>query len=75
MAGRVWGVGGCRQAWCFREKRARKRRARGTDSEMRALRSVRISRSSGEFKGGSVVVAEGAIIQFLNWDEWLRLRL
>lgn len=63
MAGRVWEVGGCRQAWCFREKRARKRRARGADSEMRALRRVRIS---GEVEGPSVVVAEGAIIEYLN---------
>lgn len=65
MAGRVWEVGGCRQAWCFREKRARKRRARGADSEMRALRRVRISWFSGEVEGPSVVVAEGAIIEYL----------
>ena len=38
MAGRVCEVGGCREAWCLREKRARKRWARGVCSEQRAWR-------------------------------------
>ncbi len=39
IAGTVSEVGGCREARCFREKRARKRRARGSDSEVRMERS------------------------------------
>ena len=38
MAGRVSGVAGWREAWCLREKRARKRWARGVCSEQRAWR-------------------------------------
>jgi len=38
MAGTVYGVGGCSEAWCLRENRARKRIARGVCSEVRALR-------------------------------------
>lgn len=46
------------QAKCLREKRARKRRARGSDSLLRVLRRVRIVESS--VGGGDV--AEGAIL-------------
>lgn len=57
-------VGGFWQAWCFREKRARKRRARGTDSEIRALRrGMIIELSSTEGKEGLVSMAEGAIVR------------
>ena len=48
IAGMVCGVGVCRQAMCLREKRARKRWARGTDSEIRALRRTRMVVSSEE---------------------------
>lgn len=49
------------QARCLREKRARKRRARGSDSLVRVLRRVRIVGSS--VGGGDV--AEGAILRRL----------
>ena len=51
------------QARCLREKRARKRRARGSDSLVKVLRRVRIVKSS--VGGGDV--AEGAI-------SWICLR-
>ncbi len=38
MAGMVFGVGGRSEAWCLREKRARKRWASGVCSEQRAWR-------------------------------------
>lgn len=46
------------QAICLREKRARKRRARGSDSEVKVLRRVMIVGSSV----GGHDVAEGAIL-------------
>jgi len=46
------------QARCLREKRARNRRARGSDSLVRVLRRVRIVESSA----GGGDVAEGAIL-------------
>lgn len=52
---------GCpEEARCLREKRARKRRARGVDSDVRVLRSVRIVGSVGEEMLGSR--AEGAMV-------------
>ena len=58
-AGAVRGVCGMRAAWCFREKRARNRWARGAEDEWRTRRSCSISeRSSGSIevvgKGGGV---------------------
>jgi len=38
MAGTVYGVEGCSEAWYLRENKARKRIARGVCSEVRALR-------------------------------------
>jgi hypothetical protein len=46
------------QARCLREKRARKRRARGSDSDVRVLRRAT---TVGSRVGGGVV-AEGAIL-------------
>lgn len=62
MACRVSGVAGWRHAWCLREKRARNRRARGTDSETRALRRVRMVWLSGDGEQSSSM-AEGAIVE------------
>ena len=67
------GVAGWRQAWCLREKRARKRRARETDSETRALRRARIS--GGREQSSSI--ADGAIVEIwssragLQWSRQL----
>ena len=66
MAGRVCAVGGSRQARCLREKRARKRRARGTDSEVNALRSASIVVSSVKIESHWSLVADGAIIAEFN---------
>lgn len=63
IAGKVSEVGGFRQAWCLREKRARNRRARGTDSEVRAIRRGRIVGSSRKGRGELVSMAEGAILK------------
>lgn len=49
------------QARCFREKRARKRVARGVDSLVRVLRRVRVVGSSAGVWGGGVV-ADGVIL-------------
>jgi len=54
-------VGGCSEAWCLSEKRARKRWARGADSEDRTLRRGGIVVSS-EFRGVGGDVAEGAMM-------------
>lgn len=48
IAGMVWGVGGFWAARCLREKRARKRLARGTVSEQRSLRRARTIASGWE---------------------------
>lgn len=51
-----------REDWharCLREKRARNRRARGSDSDVRVLRRVAIVRSSlgsGEVAAGAIFV-------------------
>lgn len=45
-------------AICLREKRARKRRARGSDSEVRVFRSARIVMSSVGVRS----VADGAMV-------------
>lgn len=58
------------QARCLREKRARKRRARGSDSEVRVFRRAVIVGS--EAGGGDV--AEGAILLFVEWDVGSRKR-
>lgn len=55
------------QARCLREKRARKRRARGEDSLVRVLRRVRTVRSSS---AGGGEVAEGAMIVFVVFGRW-----
>lgn len=54
-------VGGCCEAWCLSEKRARKRWARGADSEVRTLRrgGIVVSPEVAGNVGGDV--AEGAI--------------
>lgn len=62
MAGMVCAVEGCREAWCLREKRARKRRASGMSSDVRAWRRAIISWASGDTLKGSSSVAEGAIL-------------
>lgn len=46
MAGRVCSVGGCRQARCFSENRARNRRANGSVSLVRTCRRVEMVLSS-----------------------------
>jgi hypothetical protein len=58
------------QARCLREKRARKRRARGEDSLVRVLRRVRTVGSSSV---GGGEVAEGAMIVFVVFGRWLWL--
>lgn len=58
MASSAWGCSD--EARCLREKRARKRRARGVDSEVRVLRSVRMVGSEGVEMLGSI--AEGAMV-------------
>lgn len=58
IAGRREGDG--EQARCFREKRARKRRARGSDSEQRVLRREVMVLSSS-YAGGGGVIADGAM--------------
>lgn len=59
------------QARCLREKRARKRRASGSDSLVRVLRRVRIVGSST----GGGDVAEGAILLlFLFRRGWQKVR-
>lgn len=60
--------GGCRQAKCLREKRARNRRARGSDSETRTLRRDRTVWSTF-----SDSVAEGAILGSLFAVERVRV--
>lgn len=47
IAGNVFSVGGCRQARCFKEKRARNRRARGSVSAVRVLRNGVTTGSKG----------------------------
>jgi len=54
-------VGGCCEAWCLSEKRARKRWARGADSEVRTLRREGIV-VSPEVGGVGGDVAEGAMM-------------
>lgn len=61
IAGRVCSVGGLRHAKCFSEKRARKRRASGTDSEVSAFRRARIVVSSKAIVDIVSPVAEGVI--------------
>ena len=64
IAGSVNAVDGCCEAWCLREKRARKRWARGADSEASVLRSGMIvfSTVSSEVIGeSSGEVADGAM--------------
>jgi hypothetical protein len=58
------------QARCLREKRARKRRARGEDSLVRVLRRVR---TVGSSSAGGGEVAEGAMIVFVVFGRcsWL----
>lgn len=58
IAGSVLSVGGCRQARCLREKRARNRRARGSDSEVRVLRRARMVGSTPSV----VSIAAGAMV-------------
>lgn len=69
MAGSVDAVDGCCEAWCLSEKRARKRWARGADSDVSVLRSGRIVfwtlSSSGE-RGAGGEVADGAILMRRN---------
>lgn len=65
MAGRQGRDG--MQARCLREKRARKRRARGEDSLVRVLRRVRMVWSSSV---GGGEVTEGAMIVFVVFGRW-----
>ena len=69
MAGRVSGVAGWREAWCLREKRARKRWARGVCSEQRAWRrggmgSVDVG-CGGGWNRESVSVGEAVVRGFV----------
>lgn len=61
IAGIVCSVAGSRQARCFSEKRARKRRARELDSFVRVLRSLETTESPPAVPLNSGSVAEGAI--------------
>lgn len=62
MEGVVWWVGGESAARCFRLKRARKRAARGEDSEVSVLRRARTVASGVGEDDSSGVIAEGAIV-------------
>lgn len=59
----VWAVGGFSEAWCFKEKRARNRTARGVFSDVRAARRGSIgsfpASKCGAACGESVDIAEG----------------
>lgn len=55
IAGRVSYVGGCKEAWCFRVKRARKRIASGVVSFVRAARRGNIVSSGQCFEGSEDV--------------------
>jgi len=58
------------QARCLREKRARKRRARGELSEVSFLRRARIWESSGSVGMGDI--AEGAMFAVVVFGRWWR---
>jgi len=66
IAGIVCSVGGSRQARCFSEKRARKRRARKLDSCVRVLRSSETTESPAAVPLISGPVAEGAILEMVH---------
>lgn len=78
IADNVNAVDGCCEAWCLSEKRARKRWARGADSEVRVLRSGRMvfsKDSSGINEEPVGEVADGAILKTPEWSGWLSGKL